>query len=113
VTLLENGMTTEAKQVISLSSGDRPPVGVRLRRVPWPVLVDTHVHPVRLAVVEAFGWIGGPLSARELWLLGVGEPVYDNVAYHVRFLLELGLLRQTHRSKARGSHEKFYVLIHR
>jgi hypothetical protein len=92
-----------------LPQGERP----SLRRQPrfdWTALIDAQVHPIKVAVVEALRWVGGPLSARELWLIGVGEPVYGNVAYHVKTLADDGLLTQTAKAPARGSVEKFYVL---
>ena len=61
-------------------------------------------------MIEALRWLGGPLSAREIWLLGVGEPKYGTVAYHVKALVDLGLLIQAAESPRRGSLEKFYVL---
>ncbi len=93
--------------VETLRQGERPPLR-RQARFAWPVLIDSQVHPVKVAVVEALRWIGGPLSARELWLLGVGEPVYGTVAYHVKNLADLGLIVQAAEAPTRGSLEKFY-----
>lgn len=92
-----------------LCPGERPPLRPQ-PRFRWPALIDSQVHPVKVAAVEALRWIGGPLSARELWLIGVGEPVYGNVAYHVKALADDGLLIHTAKAPARGSVEKFYVL---
>ncbi len=92
-----------------LRPGERP----SLRQQPsfdWTALIDAQVHPIKVAVVEVLRWIGGPLSARELWLIGVSDPVYGNVAYHVKCLVDDGLLIQTAKAPARGSVEKFYVL---
>lgn len=91
-----------------LRQGERP----SLRRQPrfdWPALIDSQVHPVKVAVIEALRWVGGPLSAREVWLMGVGEPEYGTVAYHVKTLVDLGLLTHVASSPARGSVEKFHV----
>ncbi len=76
----------------------------------WLALIDSQVHPVKVAVIEALQWVGGPLSAREIWLMGTGEPEYGTVAYHVKALLKLGLITLAAMSPARGSLEKFYVL---
>lgn len=92
-----------------LPPGERPPL-CRQSASGWPTLIDCQVHPVKVAVVETLRWVGGPLSARELWLVGVGEPVYGNVAYHVKTLVDLGLLIHTASTPARGTVEKFYVL---
>jgi hypothetical protein len=78
----------------------------------WPALIDSQVHPVKVAVIEALQWVGGPLSAREIWLMGTGELEYGTVAYHVKALLKLGHITPTAMSPVRGSLEKFYVLTH-
>lgn len=92
-----------------LPPGTRPPV---LDQNPpaLQALVDQQVHPVKIAVLEAFRWVGGPLSARELWRIGLGEPGYPNVAYHVKALSELGFIEVTHESPTRGVVEKFYAV---
>jgi hypothetical protein len=95
--------------VETLSPGERP----KLRHQStsgWPVLIESQVHPVKVAVIEVLRWVGGPLSAREVWLMGVGELDYGIVAYHVRSLVELGVLTHTANTPARGSVEKFHVL---
>lgn len=95
--------------VVLLPAGERPRLCPQ-PPVSWPSLIDCHIHPVKIATVEALRWIGGPLSAMELWLMKVGEPKYGNVAYHVKALADLGLIRQTHERSARGTMEKFYAL---
>lgn len=92
-----------------LPAGERPRLYPQ-PLVPWPSLIECHIHPVKIAAVEALRWIGGPLSAKELWLMKVGEPKYGNVAYHVKALADLGLIEQTHARPARGTMEKFYAL---
>jgi hypothetical protein len=96
--------------VITIPAGERPPL---LSQEPacWSVLIDKTVHPLKVAIVEALAWVGGPLSAKELWLLDVGDPKYGNVAYHLTALIDLEVLKRTHESPARGSAEKFYVLV--
>jgi len=95
--------------VVLLSADERPRLCTQ-PQVPWPSMISCHIHPLKIAAVEALRWIGGPLSAKELWLIGVGEPVYGNVAYHVKVLVDLGLIQQTHERPARGAMEKFYGL---
>jgi hypothetical protein len=77
----------------------------------WDALIDQEAHPIKVAAMEALRVIGGPLSARELWLIdiGAGAP-YGTVAYHVRAMADLKVIVQTHKAPARGSEEKFYVL---
>jgi hypothetical protein len=93
-----------------LPPGERPHLRVQAQ-FRWPALIDYQVHPVKVAVVEALRWVGGPLSAREIWLLGIGEPVYGTVAYHVKALVDLGFLKQSALSPARRTVEKFYVVL--
>lgn len=94
---------------ISLPAGERPPLR-RQPGFPWPALIELHVHPVKVGVIEALRWVGGPVSAKELWRLGVGEPDYGIVAYHVKALADHSFLEHVAASPARGSAEKFYVL---
>jgi len=92
-----------------LPPGERPQL-TRQHAFDWTALIERQVHPIKIAVLEALRWVGGPLSARELWLIGVGDPVYGTVAYHVKSLADEGLLIHTVSTPARGSVEKFYVL---
>jgi len=74
-------------------------------------LINEEIHPIKVASIEALRVIGGPLSARELWLIGVGDgAAYGTVAYHVRALADLKVTVQTHKAPARGAEEKFYAL---
>jgi hypothetical protein len=95
--------------VETLAPDERPDLRGQ-SRFAWASLIDDQVHPVKVAVVEVLRLVGGPLSARDLWLIGVGEPAYSTVCYHVKALADLGLIEQTHRRPARGSVEKFYVI---
>lgn len=97
-------------RVITIPAGERPPLRSQ-GPFCWSALIDQHVHPLKVAIVEALAWVGGPLSAKELWLLDVGDPNYGNVLYHLTAMIDLGVLRRTHESPARGSAEKFYVLV--
>ncbi len=61
----------------------------------WEAFIPHFVHPVKVAVVEALLCVGGPLSAAQLAKIfsGRGETFDEpNVRYHVRHLLEVGLL---------------------
>lgn len=93
-----------------LAPGERPQLR-RPRPFVWDRLIELEIHPVKIAVIETLRVIGGPLSARDLWLIGVGGGVgYQAVAYHVRALADCEITEQTHKVPARGSEEKFYVL---
>jgi predicted transcriptional regulator len=72
-------------------------------------LIESQVNPVKVAVIEALHWVGGPLSAHEVWLMGVGAEL-STVAYHVKTLVDLGILTHVAEAPVRGSLEKFHVL---
>lgn len=74
-------------------------------------MISIHIHEVKVAAIEALDWIGGPLSAKELWvILDPGRYAYPTVAYHVKNLCDLELIELTDSVPRRGSAEKFYVL---
>lgn len=94
----------------------RPPVGptrVDAREgdggFDWESLVPLFIHPVKVAVIEALGWIEQPLSPTELvnlfehrkYNLGV-------VAYHVSGLAKAGIIEATDERQARGARETYY-----
>lgn len=66
-------------------------------------------HPLRLRILEALGQ--QERSPREL-SDALNEPL-GNVSYHVRLLLDLGMLRLTRTTQKRGAIEHHYELVHR
>src|SRR5215212_3822348 len=81
----------------------------------WERVARAHLHPVRLRVLERMikdpgrKWSAWQL-AREFGLDGNKRQV---VAYHVRELHKLGLLRSAGGRQVRGAFEHFYVLDER
>jgi len=64
----------------------------------WEPFLPHLVHPIKVAIVEALLWIGQPLSAVQFGrvLRGVDDGFCEsNVRYHVRHLVELGVLEVT------------------
>jgi hypothetical protein len=81
----------------------------RDERFDWEGLVPLVVHPVKVAIIEAIEWIDRPLSASELTKI-IGDPKFglSHVAYHLKSLGEIGVLKVVSRQKVRGSVEKFF-----
>jgi hypothetical protein len=81
----------------------------RGERFDWEGLVPLIVHPVKVAIIEAIEWIEKPLSASELTKVIDDEKLgLSHVAYHVKKLGEVGVLKVVRRRAVRGSLEKFY-----
>lgn len=76
----------------------------------WDALVARLIHPTQVAVIEAMLWIDRPLSSAELVRVFDGEIVLSSIAYHVRRLADLGVLKQTGTRQVRGAIEHFFVL---
>jgi hypothetical protein len=84
-------------------------VGPR-KELDWGTLAGRLLHPTQLAVVEALHWVEGPLSPVQLVrLFGNGERL-PLVAYHVRRLANLGVIRETETRQVRGAVEHFFRL---
>jgi hypothetical protein len=78
-------------------------------RFDWEGLVPLIVHPVKVAIIEAIDWINEPLSASDLTkVINDGKLRLPHVAYHVKNLGEIGVLKVVRRRAVRGSLEKFY-----
>ena len=61
----------------------------------WEAFIPQFVHPAKVAMVEALLYIGEPLSATQFARLfrGAGEGFREpNVRYHLRYLVEAGVL---------------------
>lgn len=75
----------------------------------WGALVPRIVHPLKLAIVEAFLWIDEPLSAsclfKSLDIHSLG--LFD---YHLGQLAKWGVVRQRRRKQVRGATQTFFVL---
>lgn len=68
----------------------------------WPALPDKAAHPQRVPMLEAFRWIGEPLSALDTVDVLDGELDMWEAAYHLRALEELGVLEATPVERRRG-----------
>jgi hypothetical protein len=76
----------------------------------WTTALLSLIHPAKIAAVEAFAWIGEPMSALVVYeVLGRDWP-FGTVAYHLRRLEESGVLRDHYVEPRRGAHERYFVL---
>jgi hypothetical protein len=82
-------------------AGSEPPVD-------WAALAPHIKHPTRECIVEALRWIG-PLSVADLkGVLDDSGSRLAHVAYHVRTLVRLEILREGGRPAGGASFEKAY-----
>jgi hypothetical protein len=79
-------------------------------RVDWDGLVTLLLHETQLHIIEAMRWIDRPVSASQLVQVFDGSTYLSTVAYHVRHLRKLGVVRQSWSRPVRGATERFYRL---
>lgn len=77
--------------------------------VPWDAIARMALHPVQIRLLEEFDRAEQPLTPSDLQLR-IGTYPLSLIAYHVRRLREMGLLRLTHTEPSRGSLLHYYVL---
>ncbi len=76
----------------------------------WGALVAHSVHPTRLWIIEALLHIGQPLSATGLeGILGSEKLGISSISYHLKILIELGIVEEVRERKVRGATERFYA----
>jgi hypothetical protein len=73
------------------------------------------VHPIQVAIVEAFLWIGQPLSAKDfsqMFADQIGQAATGTsyMSYHVRELAKVGVLEARGTESVRGAVRRFYFL---
>jgi DNA-binding transcriptional ArsR family regulator len=76
----------------------------------WEALVALLVHPVKVSIIEAMDWIGEPLSATDLDRLLKGQVGVSLISYHLRKLVELGVIKPVRKDTVRGAVQTFYAL---
>jgi DNA-binding transcriptional ArsR family regulator len=75
----------------------------------WGALVARSVHSTRLWIIEAMLRIERPLSATELEGVFSEEGLgISSISYHLKILIELGILEEVRERKVRGATERFY-----
>jgi hypothetical protein len=76
----------------------------------WTTALYGLIHPAKIAAVEAFAWVGEPMSALLVYEVLGGEWSFGTVAYHVYRLAEKGVLEERYVEPRRGAHEHFFGL---
>ncbi|HEX6153471.1 MAG TPA: hypothetical protein VFZ19_08120 [Solirubrobacterales bacterium] len=76
----------------------------------WEALVPLLVHPAKVEIIEAMGWIGEPLSATDLDRILSGQLGVSLVSYHLRKLAELKAIEKVRQEHVRGAIQTFYAL---
>jgi hypothetical protein len=76
----------------------------------WSTSLFSLLHPVQIAVVEAFEWIEEPMSATVLFDVFGRHVLFGTVSYHVRRLADAGVLVMRYSEPRRGTREHFYAL---
>lgn len=74
----------------------------------WAVLTALLLDPLKVAIIEALGWIGEPLSATDLRKLFDLEFSLSLVSYHLVQLGKKSVLVEVRNRQVRGSVERFY-----
>ncbi len=103
-------MTKPAGTAFAALPTERPPEWDTPGAPPaWSALFGALVHPIKVAATEALADARQPLSASEIWLrVGMKRFSFDNLAYHVGTLAELGILEATGQRRVRGACETYY-----
>jgi Helix-turn-helix domain len=76
----------------------------------WEALVALLIHPVKVSIIEAMDWVGEPLSATDLDRILKGQVGVSLISYHLRKLVELGVLQPVRKETVRGAVQTFYSL---
>lgn len=76
----------------------------------WAALVARSVHPTRLWIIEAMLHVEQPLSATGLEGIFDSEKLgISSISYHLKILIELGIIEEVRERKVRGATERFYA----
>ena len=76
----------------------------------WEALVARSVHSTRLWIIEAMIHIEQPLSATGLEGIFSDEGLgISSISYHLKILIELGIVEEVRERKVRGATERFYA----
>jgi hypothetical protein len=76
----------------------------------WGSLVPYLIHPLKVAIIEAMEWVEVPLSPRDLDRIFDEQFGVSLVSYHMRTLVEIGVVEKVGQSSVRGALQTFYAL---
>jgi Helix-turn-helix domain len=75
-------------------------------------LVDSSIHPIQVAILEAMAWLARPVSPVEL-MKTFDEPqdhYLSAISYHMRSLEKQGAVKEVRTRPVRGAQETFFSL---
>jgi hypothetical protein len=78
--------------------------------VDWNGLLVRLLHETQLQIIEAMGWVNRPMSASQLVQVFDESTTLASVAYHVRRLREIGILKLSWLRPVRGTKERLHRL---
>jgi hypothetical protein len=76
----------------------------------WSKVIDVSIHPTRIEIVSALDWIDEPLSPAQLVSVLGSAKTLSHVGYHVRKLVDDGILMLVDLKPGRSSMQHFYAL---
>jgi len=76
----------------------------------WETLVPYLIHPAKVAIIEAMDWVAVPLSPRDLDRIFDEQFGVSLVSYHMRTLVDIGILEKVRQRPVRGALQTFYAL---
>jgi DNA-binding transcriptional ArsR family regulator len=76
----------------------------------WERVLDALVHPTKILIIEAIGWIDEPQSARQLELIFEKNIPLNLVSYHLNVLADAGAVEGVYCQRSRGAIAIFYRL---
>lgn len=76
----------------------------------WSACILRFLHPLKVAIIEAFLWIEQPLPARFIDEMLDEEFGVSLVSYHMRSLARAGIIEEDHQRPVRGALQTFYRL---
>ena len=79
-------------------------------RFRWDLLVSRVLHPIQLSMIEALVWIGLPLSPSDLSQMYGGEYTNSHTGYHVKVLVDHGIVTLVDTEQVRGVTRHLYLL---
>ena len=82
----------------------------RRRCAVWSACIHHFLHPLKIAIIEAFLWVEQPLPAKFIEEMLDNEFEISLVSYHMRTLANAGIIEEDHRRHVRGALQTFYRL---
>jgi hypothetical protein len=69
-------------------------------------LAAAYIHPIKIQIIEALGWIDLPMSPSDLERVFGGKPPVSTIAYHVKSLADSGVVKALEKEPGRQGKTK-------